>query len=76
MITAANIMGKIIITRITKELDNQLREEQTGIRKGRRTTEQIYILRNIIEQAAEWRSNLYQLYLDHENAFDSVNWET
>ena len=69
-------MGKIIITRISKELDRQLRQEQAGFRKGRGTTEQIYILRNIIEQAAEWRSNLYVLFVDYEKAFDSVHRET
>jgi hypothetical protein len=47
-----------------------------GFRKGRGTTEQIYILRNIIEQASEWRSNLYILFVDYEKAFDSVHRET
>ena len=73
MVTTAKIMGKIIITRISKELDRQLRQEQTGLRKGQGTTEQIYILRNTIEQAAEWRSNLYVLFVDYEKAFDSLH---
>jgi hypothetical protein len=32
-------MGKIIITRISKELHKQLRQEQACFRKGRGTTE-------------------------------------
>jgi len=40
------------------------------------TTEQIFILRNILEQCAEWNSNLYILFIDFEKAFDSVHRDT
>ena len=63
------------ITRITKELDNQP-SGKACFRKGRGTAEQIYTLRNIFEQAAEWISNLYLLFVDYEKAFDSVHRET
>ena len=43
MVKTAKIMGKIIITRISKELDRKLRQAQAGFRKGRGTSEQIYI---------------------------------
>ena len=74
--TTSKILGKIIIRRIAKGVDKHLREEQAGFREGRGTTEQIFILRNIIEQAVEWNSNLYICFIDYEKAFDSVDQET
>ena len=38
--------------------------------------EQIFILHNILEQFAEWNSNLYILFIDFEKAFDSVHRDT
>ena len=74
--TTAKVMGKIIVRRLVKEVDQHLREEQAGFRAGRGTTEQIFILRNILEQAIEWNSNLYTCFIDFEKAFDSVHRDT
>lgn len=46
-------LGRILIDRITDGIDDKLRKEQAGLRSGRGTTEQIIILRNIIEQVNE-----------------------
>ena len=40
-------------------MDRRLRNEQASYRKGRGTTDQIFILRNIIEQVSEWQATLY-----------------
>ena len=50
---ASKILGRIIIERIRIGIDPSLRKEQAGFRSGRGTTEQIYILRNILEQVNE-----------------------
>ena len=52
------------------------RKEQAGFRKGRGTTDQIFILRNIIEQCVEWQAPLYINFIDFEKAFDSIHRET
>ena len=54
MVVVAKILGRIIINRIKKGVDKKLRKEQAGFRSGRGTVKQIFILRNIIEQAVEW----------------------
>ena len=53
----------------------KLRKEQAGFRAKRSTTEQIFILRNILEQANEWRVHvgLYIHFVDFEKAFDSIH---
>ena len=53
------IFGSAIINRIGVCVDNKLRNKQAGYRQDRNTTEQIFVLRNIIEQVIEWNSNLY-----------------
>lgn len=43
------IMAKLIIQRISKAVDDNLRKEQAGFTKGRGCTDQIFALRNIME---------------------------
>ena len=55
---ASKVLGKILIGRLKSGVDKRLRAEQAGFRQGRNTTEQIFILRNIIEQTYEWQTPL------------------
>jgi len=45
----SKVMGKIVIDRIRTGVESRLEKEQVGFRPGRGTTEQIFILRNMIE---------------------------
>ena len=54
-------------------MEKVLRKEQAGSRQGRSTTEQVIILRNILEQSCEWRTPLNAYFVDFEKAFDSVH---
>ena len=65
-------MGHILIERFKKGLEEKFRLEQAGFRSGRRTSDQIFILKNIIEQCQEWQDPLYMNFIDFEKAFDSV----
>ena len=76
MPTAAKVMGKVIIKRISRGVDKKLRKEQAGFRSGWSTIEQIFVLINIIEQSVEWNTILYICFIDYEKAFDSVHRET
>ena len=58
----AKVLGRVIITRLDDAVDGMLREEQTGFRTGRSTTEHIFVLRNVIEQSLEWNVSLYTLF--------------
>ena len=69
----SKVLCGIILERIRNGTDKKLRKEQAGFRKGRGTTEQIFILRNIIEQVNEWQSTLYINFIDFEKAFDSIH---
>ena len=58
------VKGKIVVDRIRIGVESKLTKEQAGFRPGRGTTEQIFILRNIIEQSIEWQSTLYVNFID------------
>ena len=65
----SKVFCRMIIDRIKKGVDRKLRKEQAGFRSGRGTTEQIFILRTILEQANEWRAPLiYTHFVDFEKA--------
>ncbi|GAG69788.1 unnamed protein product [marine sediment metagenome] len=59
-----------------KGVDQNLRKEQGGFRKGRGTTEQVFVLRNIVEQVNEWQASLLLNFVDFEKAFDSIHLES
>ena len=69
----SKILAKIIIKRISDAVDSLLRNEQAGFRPGRGCTDQIFALRNIIEQCSEWQRQLYINFIDFEKAFDSIH---
>ena len=66
-------MGRIVIDRIRIGVESKLRKEQAGFRPGRGTTEQIFILRNVMELSIEWQLSLYVNFIDFEKAFGSVH---
>lgn len=70
---AGKILGRIIIDRLCNGVDKRLRMEQAGYRNGRGTTEQVFVLRNILEQVNEWQETLYLGFVDFEKALDSVH---
>ena len=67
----------MLIDRIGQGVDcKKLRDEQAEFRIGRSAVEQIFVLRNIVEQVVEWQSTLYITFVDFEKAFDSVHRES
>jgi len=71
MSIVAKVLRRGPIQMIVARTDAELRREQAGSRKGRSITEQIFVVRNIVEQIVEWNSSLYLCYADYEKAFDS-----
>ncbi|XP_035772278.1 uncharacterized protein LOC118456011 [Neolamprologus brichardi] len=76
-ITLLSVPGKafcaVLLRRLRSALDQHLREEQAGFRIGRSCTEQIFVLRNIIEQCVEYRQQLAINFVDFKKAFDSIH---
>ena len=76
MSVPAKCLGRCLIRRFGDDIDKMLRREQAGFRPRHDTEEQIFILRNIIEQSLECNTELYMVFVDYEKAFDSIDRET
>ena len=76
-ITLLSVPGKvlagIILDRIKTAIDNTLRQQQAGFRKGRSCCEQIFILRQIVEKATALDTNLLINFIDFKKAFDCLH---
>ena len=67
----SKVFCRILLNIINKV--SKLREEQAGFRRGRGCIDQIFALRNILEQSLEWNTPLYVNFIDFKKAFDSVH---
>ena len=71
----SKILAKIIMNRLSNVVERRLREEQAVFIKGKGCIDQIFSLRNIIEQCTEWQRKLFINFVDFEKAFDSSLWK-
>ena len=72
----SKIFCRVLLNRIEGAIDVNLRQEQAGFRRGKGCKDQIFSLRNIIEQSTEWNAPLYIGFIDFKKAFDSIHHET
>ena len=70
---ASNVMVKILQARLQQYMNREPLHVQVGVRKGKRTREQIANIDCIIEKAGEFQKNLYICLIDYAKAFDCVD---
>ncbi|KAK6749833.1 hypothetical protein RB195_002068 [Necator americanus] len=66
------VFTKIILTRISRTLDEAQPQEQAGFRQGFSCLDHIQTLSRVIEVCREYRLPLVLTFVDYEKAFDSV----
>jgi len=71
--TPGKVFSRVMLNRLQDAVDCTLRDEQAGFRRGHSSTEQIFVLRNIIEQSLEHQQDLIINFIDYKKAFDSVH---
>ena len=70
----SKIISKVTLDRIKENLYSTIDREQAGFRPGSSCVDHINT-RIIIEQSAEYRSDLHLVFVDFEKAFNSVDRE-
>ena len=65
---ASKVMLKILQASLQQYMNHELPDVQAGLRKGRRTRDQIANIRWTIEKAKEFQKNTYFCFTDHEKA--------
>ena len=70
---ASKVILKILQTRLQQYVNPELPDVQAGLRKGRRTRDQIDSIHWIIGKAREFQQNIYFCFIDYTKAFDCVD---
>ncbi|CAG4982598.1 unnamed protein product [Colias eurytheme] len=71
--TAYKVLSYIILGRLEPYTEKILGDYQCGFRKNRSTTDQIFLLRQIMEKRWEYAQSLHILFVDFIKAYDSVD---
>jgi hypothetical protein len=66
------VLSKILAKRLNPYTEEILGDYQRGFRRDRSTTDQIFVLKNILEKCYEYNITLHQLFIDFKQAYDSV----
>lgn len=76
-ITMLNIIYKIfsniLLRRLSKYSEEIIGECQSGFRPGRSTIDQIFVMRQSMEKCYEYNIDLHMLFMDFQQAFNSIN---
>ena len=72
----SKIFSRVLLNRIEGAIYVKLRQEQVGFRRRKGCTDQIFALRNIIEQSIGWNAPLCISFIYFKNAFDSIHHST
>jgi hypothetical protein len=68
----SKVYNKILLHRIRDSIDNILRVNQVGFRRNRSCTDQVHIIRRLIESCKNKNLSLYILFVNFKKAFDSI----
>ena len=71
---AGKVLANIMLTRLFEHVvDLVLSESQCGFRRGRKTIEMIFVVRQLQEKCREQHQDIYLAFVDLTKAFDTVN---
>jgi hypothetical protein len=69
--TSYKILSNILHARLTPCADEIMGDHQCGFRRNRSTTDQIFYIRQILENKWEYNGTVHQLFIDFKKAYDS-----
>ena len=66
------LLERVLDARIRRRVECDFGKEQQGFRKGRRTADGMYVLRQMVEKRLDVQGSMAQRFVDLEKAFDTV----
>jgi hypothetical protein len=66
------VYTKVLQQRLKRCVETAMDEEQAGLRQGRGTVDQIFVIRQLAEKYIARNRTLYNNFIDYKQAFDSV----
>ena len=66
------LLERVLDAKIRRRVECDFGEEHQGFRKGRRTADGMYVLRQMVEKRLEVRCSMALGFVDQEKAFDTV----
>jgi len=70
--TAYKILSNILFARISQFAENIIGNYQCGFQKNRSTTNQIFMLRQILKKTKEFGIETHHLFIDFKSAYDTI----
>jgi hypothetical protein len=70
----AKIVARILRRRIERKIEDALREDQFGFRRGKESMDAIGTLRIISERTLDIHEELCPCFIDWQKPFDRLNW--
>jgi hypothetical protein len=64
------------IERVRLISETQIRDQQSGFRKGGSCVDQVFVLRCVCEKYLEKKKEAFVAFMDMEKAYDRVNMQT
>ena len=68
-----HIRSKIIFSRLVPYAEENIKEQQCGFTRNRSTTDQIFTLRQILENTLKYGVATHHLFVDFQSAYDSMS---
>jgi len=70
--SSGKLLSKAIANRVESRMETHLSDEQFGFRRGRSTTDAIFVISELIAKSYEYQFGLNFAFVDFRKAFDSV----
>lgn len=68
----SKVFTRAIYNQLVKELNDKILPTQAGFRKKRSTSEHIFVIRQLMESAREFKQPLHVAFVDIEKAYDGI----
>ena len=69
----SKVLSLVLLRQLQPIIEPQLMEAQCGFRKGRGTVDQIWVARQVIKNATEYRTPVHLSFVDFTKAYDSAD---